>query len=31
MTSLTATLQAMTREGLLRQVSAEVYAAAETP
>jgi DNA-binding IclR family transcriptional regulator len=30
-TSLTATLQAMTREGLLRRISAEVYAVAENP
>ena len=30
-TSLTATLQAMTRTGLLRQVSAEVYTVAQTP
>jgi hypothetical protein len=30
-TSLTGTLQAMTREGLLRRVSTEVYAVAENP
>jgi hypothetical protein len=30
-TSLTATLRAMTREGLLRRVSAEVYAVADKP
>jgi hypothetical protein len=30
-TSLTATLQAMTREGLLRRMSTEVYAVVEKP
>lgn len=30
-TSLTATLQAMARDGLLRRMSAEVYAVAERP
>ena len=30
-TSLTATLRAMTREGLLRRMSAEIYVVAENP
>jgi predicted transcriptional regulator len=30
-TSLIATLRAMTREGLIRQISAEVYAVADKP